>query len=405
LAEGNSRARDYSSAVALGMKPATVRLANQRAVLTIIAREPGLSNADIARRSELAPQTVSAVLDDLEAFGLLRRGPVLRGRRGQPATPVFIDGSGAYAVGVEVGWKHLEVVLISLGGDILALHREAYGYPDALSVFEIVGRHVGEMLRGLSAAERARMVGVGLAAPGGIGDPVYLSKPPGNQQALWAGVDIEDHIARATGLPTELVNDGNAACWAEYGAFKAPRPKSLAFLLIDTFVAAGIIAEGRLWQGVTGASANLGSMLVTDRRGASRFGHQVASLFTLRQQLEGAGLRFEAAFDDAPGEAAAAIVTEWVEDTGYTMAQIFLNTATVLEYEYGVLEAAVPGPLRERLLEATRRHMGQMPTLGHGLPKIEPGHLGRSGAALGAAQLRLYRRYFSRELEHMETER
>src|SRR5205085_7747280 len=114
LAEGNSRTRDYSSAVALGMKPATVRLANQRAVLTIIAREPGLSNADIARRSELAPQTVSAVLNDLEAFGLLRRGPVLRGRRGQPATPVFIDGSGAFAVGIEIGWKHLEVVLISL---------------------------------------------------------------------------------------------------------------------------------------------------------------------------------------------------------------------------------------------------------------------------------------------------
>jgi predicted NBD/HSP70 family sugar kinase len=384
------------------MKPSAVRLANQRAVLTIIAREPGLSNAEIARRSELAPQTVSAVLDDLESQGLLHRGPVLRGRRGQPATPVFVKGDGAFSVGIEIGWMHLEIVLISLGGEVRGHHREDYDYPDALSIFQVIGARVAEMVKGLGRAERERIVGVGLAAPGGIGDPVYLSKPPGNQQALWEGVVVEQRVAEATGLPTELVNDGNAACWAEYGAFSVPRPKSLAFLLIDTFVAAGIIAEGRLWQGVTGASANLGSMLVTDRKGASRFGHEVASLFRLRRALASEGFTLNVAFADNPPSGAEAVLGEWIEDAGYTMAQIFLNTATVLEYEFAVLEAAVPDRVRERLLEATRRHMLSIPSLGHGVPRVDAGHLGRSGAALGAAQLRLYRRFFSRELEHME---
>lgn len=39
--------------------------------------------------SGLAPQTVSAILNDVEAAGLIVRGEVLRGRRGQPATPIF----------------------------------------------------------------------------------------------------------------------------------------------------------------------------------------------------------------------------------------------------------------------------------------------------------------------------
>jgi predicted NBD/HSP70 family sugar kinase len=384
------------------MKPSFVRAANQRAVLTLVAREGGLSNAEIARRSRLAPQTVSAVLDDLETLGLLRRGPVLRGRRGQPATPVFISGRGALAMGIEIGWRHLEIVLVALDGEIVAAHRETYDYPDALSVFEIVAARSGDMLRTLSPAERARVVGAGLAAPGGIGDPGYLATPPGNQALLWAGVDIAARVEQATGLATALVNDGNAACWAEYGAFQAPRPKSFAFLLIDTFVAAGIIAEGRLWEGVTGASANLGSMLVTDRKGASRFGHEVASLFALRRQLESEAIDLDAVLGEAPPPRGAQIVTDWIEDTAYTAAQIFLNTATVLEYEFGVLEAAAPAAIRTRLLEATRRHILDIPSLGHGVPPVEAGHLGRSGAALGAAQLRLYRRFFSRELEHME---
>jgi DNA-binding MarR family transcriptional regulator len=41
--------------------------------------------------SGLSPQTVSAILATLEADGLITRGPVLRGRRGQPATPIILN--------------------------------------------------------------------------------------------------------------------------------------------------------------------------------------------------------------------------------------------------------------------------------------------------------------------------
>jgi hypothetical protein len=33
---------------------------------------------------------------------------------------------------------------------------------------------------------------------------------------------------------------------------------------------------------------------------------------------------------------------------------------------------------------------------------VRAGHIGRSGAAQGAAQLRMVRRYYSRELGHMD---
>jgi len=39
---------------------------------------------------------------------------------------------------------------------------------------------------------------------------------------------------------------------------------------------------------------------------------------------------------------------------------------------------------------------------GRPFPAIRIGHIGRPAAAQGAAQLRMYRRYYSRELAHMD---
>ena len=79
--------RDAFDAGGRGLQHQGLRRANERAVLTVIGFNPGVSNADIARLSGLAPQTVSAILTDLDGMGLIARGEVLRGRRGQPATP------------------------------------------------------------------------------------------------------------------------------------------------------------------------------------------------------------------------------------------------------------------------------------------------------------------------------
>src|SRR3569833_1221212 len=100
----NEAAKTFFATVARGVQPASVRQSNQRAILTVISLEPGCSNADIARRTGLAPQTVAAVLDDLEIAGLLKRGAARRGGgRGQPATPIYINPDGAYAIGAEIG--------------------------------------------------------------------------------------------------------------------------------------------------------------------------------------------------------------------------------------------------------------------------------------------------------------
>lgn len=335
-------------------------------------------------------------------MGLLTRGKAKRGGgRGQPATPFFVNPDGAYAIGAEIGWTRLEVALVSIEGRVLAVERVDFDFPDASKVFA----DLAEMVARLKArvAEPERIIGLGLAMPEGIGDMGSLLAPPPGQAELWAKIDAVVAVAEATDLDVVLVNDGNAGCWAEFVATPTPRPGNFAYLFVDTFVAAGIVAEDRLWEGAGGASANLGSMLVGNGGGEARFVHEIASVHALEQKLRAAGLDLASAMADKPSPKALAILEQWVEDAALALAQTVLNARTVLEFEFAVIESEMPGPILVRLIERVGARLLEIRSLGASKPAIRRGHLGHSGAAQGAAFIRMYRKFFSRELAHMDS--
>jgi predicted NBD/HSP70 family sugar kinase len=402
LSDGTKRPRDIVL-VGRGIQPSHVRQTNQRAILSVISLQPGISNAELARVTDLAPQTVSAVLTDLEQLNLVTRGEVLRGRRGQPATPLYMNPVGVFSIGAEIGWRHIEVCLVGIGTQVLSRVRHTYDYPDPSTIFSELAEMVAEVTASLSPAERNRLVGMGLAVPGDLGGMTSLLPPPPDQAKLWAEIDIAKAAAAATGLDVSRFNDGHAACWAQRVAHPAPRPLSFVFLVLDTFVGGGIVAENRLWEGPNGGAANLGAMLVTDGDGHMRYLHEIASLWALEQRLKPAGFGLDAAFERAPDPAVQQLLDAWVADAADALAQTLINTTRVMEFELAVIESALPPALTAQIVAQTGKRLERFPNLAHSARvPIAAGQLGRSGAAQGAALLRMHRRYFSRELAHMD---
>jgi predicted NBD/HSP70 family sugar kinase len=400
LSDGTKRPRDIVL-VGRGIQPSHVRQTNQRAILSVISLQPGISNAELARVTDLAPQTVSAVLTDLEQLNLVTRGEVLRGRRGQPATPLYMNPVGVFSIGAEIGWRHIEVCLVGIGTQVLSRVRHTYDYRDAGTIFTELASMVAEVTASLSPAERRRLVGMGLAAPGDLGGMTSLLPPSPDQAELWARINMADAAAAATGLDVSLFNDGHAACWAQRVAHPAPRPLSFVFLVLDTFVGGGIVAENRLWEGPNGGAANLGAMLVTGRDGQMRYLHEIASLWALERRLKPAGFGLDAVVDPAP--AAQPLLEAWVADAADALAQTLINTTRVMEFELAVIESALPPALTARIVAQTANRLERFPNLVHNAHvPVVAGQLGRSGAAQGAALLRMHRRYFSRELAHMD---
>ncbi len=393
---------DFFEPAGRGVQHASLRAANRRAVLTTIAFNPGISNADVSRRTGLAPQTASAIVAELEGEGLLTRGDVLRGRRGQPATPLFLKLDSAYAIGCNVGWQHIDIVLVDLEAKPIARYRRDFAWLDAGTVVSELLAALGEILDKLGSAKRSRLIGIGLASPTNIGRNIDALGAPAEQAELWRGLEMHAEIEKATGIPTIWSNDGNAACWAELVMMPAPRPASFAYLHVGTFLGAGLVAEHNLWEGPTGNSANLGSMLVCRPDGSRDFGHLVASLQSLHRRLAAAGITAPLANPlDWPWDEWEPHVGPWLAECGEALAQIILNSAAVIEFDLAVIDGVIPKPLLERLLAETQRALEALPVMTFDHPRLVAGRLGQDAAPLGASFMPIFRKYFSRDLRDM----
>ena len=382
--------------VARGFAQSGVRLANERAVMTLIGLNPGVSNAELSRLSGLGPQTTSRIVTDLETRELVLRGDVLRGRRGQPATPLFLNPDGAFAIGVEIGWRHFEVLLFSMAGTTLASIRRSFAWPDFRSVFAEVAAEVATIKAGMTPLQVERLAGIGMASPSHIERNLGRLGAPDEQVELWRDADVAAELGRALGEPVAWFNDGNAACWAEFIARPAPRPNGLAYFQVGTLVGAGIAIDGQLWEGRTGNAANLGAILVADGSGEASYVYNIASILALQQRLEAAGSGLPAGdpmnWDWAALEPVAA---GWLDDAGKALASAQLSTRAVIEFDITVIDGVMPRPVVQRLIERVEHHLAALPQ-GSDHPRVAIGHMGGAAAATGAAQLVLFHRFFSR---------
>src|ERR1700735_3741188 len=86
-----------STAMVGGANQTGVRLYNERLILSLMRRRRQLSKIEVARQTGLSVQTASAIINQLQADGLLRREAPQRGKVGQPTVPFSLDPEGAFS--------------------------------------------------------------------------------------------------------------------------------------------------------------------------------------------------------------------------------------------------------------------------------------------------------------------
>lgn len=387
--------RDIFESGRRGLSHNGVRRANEKAVLTVVGFNSGVSNAEISRLCGLAPQTVSAILIDLERGGLVTRGPVMRGRRGQPATPILLNADGGFSIGVEIGWRHLDVVLLNMHAQVLQHRHVDHAYPDAETVVDTIAEIVEAFSATLDAQQRSRLLDLGVAMPGRLADNIDLLDAPPQQAELWRALNIAAALEARSGLSVTVFNDGNAGCWAELIALAPPRPANIIYLLVSHYVAAGIIGDGALWEGPTGNAAELGSILVNRAEAAPEVAHMIASAWALRQHLHATGHSAQALPTQALDRPEFAAATAgWIEVSANALAQVIYNTTTMVEQPLVVIDTVLSADTGARLVERVRQEMTRMPTRSGRSSRVVAGQLGAMAPVIGAAELPLFRRHF-----------
>src|SRR5579871_6000737 len=134
-----------------GTKQTGVRLYNERLVLSLVRQHGALPRASLARLTGLSPPTVSEIVRELEADRLLRREPRQRGRIGQPSTPLSLDPDGAFAIGVKVGRRSSDILLMDFVGAVRHELHHTFPYPSPSHLLDLIREGSATLARRLSA--------------------------------------------------------------------------------------------------------------------------------------------------------------------------------------------------------------------------------------------------------------
>ncbi|AXS42212.1 ROK family transcriptional regulator [Breoghania sp. L-A4] len=232
-----------------------LRAYNERLIMSALRRAGALSKAEIARETGLSGQAASVIVSRLVDDGLAVKLDKVRGQVGQPSTPIAPNSQGAFSLGVKIGRRSIEAILVNLHGDVVDTRGERYAAPFPAHTIATAIAQTSELLSQLDAAARRRVVGIGIAMPGELQEwASELDLAPGALDG-WRDADVADALAKATGLPTSLHNDATAACAAEMIAGDAITSRSALYIYLGTFIGGGVVLDGKLYRGSSSTRA------------------------------------------------------------------------------------------------------------------------------------------------------
>ncbi len=307
------------------------------------------------------------------------------------------------AVGVDLGGTKMLVGVVD--SDRRILHR-ATAPSSGLTEDELLATLERELRTAVKTRPEAATIGLGI--------PCTIDRDRG--AAIMAvnlaieDVPIRDLIAERLKLPVELDNDANLALLAEHRFGSARGATNAAMLTIGTGIGGGLVIDGSLYHGSTGAAGELGHIVI-EADGPSCQGdcpnrgcvESLASGTAIGREGRAAAAREP---DSALGRAVAggaeldgAMVTDAALDGDETARDVLSlagrrigvalsSLANALDPEMiviggGVIRAGelLVGPAREEVRARALRPMNQV--------RVEAAELGPDAGLIGAATMAL----------------
>lgn len=235
--------------------PEQARSHNRSLVLQTLFHGGEMSRADLSRETGLTRVTISDLVAECIADGIVREIGVREvAGPGKPPIVIDIDREGHQIIGVDLsGTDAFQGAVLNLDGRML--HRRTVSLP-AHAEPEQAYAAVVELVRELISAADRPVLGVGVGSPGIVRpDGTVLSAP----NLSWSDLPLEQRLHDEFELPVLVRNDANAAVLAEY-TFGAAR-SDLMLIRIGRGVGAGLIAGGQAVVGGRFAAGEIGHVV------------------------------------------------------------------------------------------------------------------------------------------------
>ncbi|MDI3404197.1 ROK family transcriptional regulator [Streptomyces cavernicola] len=222
-------------------------------VLELLASGRATTRTELAGLLGAAPSTVSFTVSRLMAHGLVAEEGTVSSAGGRPRKVLRLGGSDGYALAADIGGRHARVGVVQAGGvltDVSTVPFATDEGPDtalaalAATLDTLTEQHGRPLLRG-----------IGLCLPGPVDvEPGVVTLPA--RMPGWNRFPVRAWLEERFAVPVALDNDANCMAVGEHTVQPAGRRQSI-LVKAGTGIGTGVIADGRLYRGATGAAGEI----------------------------------------------------------------------------------------------------------------------------------------------------
>jgi len=233
----------------------TIRNINRQIVLNYVRERSPISRADIAQETALQRSTISLIVDELKAQGLIEEfeGESTGGR---PPTLLRLRAAAAVAIGVDISTENTIVATSDLAGRVLE-QEEFSTDPSSKRTLNRIIDSTRKLIKKGTDIE-----GIGISLPGLVdsetGSALFIPR------FKWRDWAVAEELRVATGLPVRVDNDANALALAElwFGRPEIREVRDFIMVLVEEGLGTGIVFDGQVYHGVVGAAGEFGHMII-----------------------------------------------------------------------------------------------------------------------------------------------
>ncbi|MFE5307291.1 ROK family protein [Isoptericola sp. NPDC056578] len=301
-----------------------------RAVVRTLLLAGPLSRAELARRLERSPASITKTTQPLVTSGLIREDVAQSAEsRGRPGAPLVLQAALHRFIGVKVTADEVYAVRTDAAGQVEAAgHRRLPDVEESTVVAQIL-----ELVNELRGAGEIQALGVGLAGRMSRFDDTVRANP----FLGWDQVPLARVLEQATGIPTVLSEDARALTAGVQWSGPGRGMSDLAVLTVGVGVGLGIVIEDRVLAGPSGRVGRIGHMRVADSGPACERGHRgcASAFLTTAAITQGIGVprgRADLDLDAALALAADgdAVALRVFADAGHALGVLIAQLANTL---------------------------------------------------------------------------
>ncbi|MFG1792849.1 ROK family protein [Nocardia sp. NPDC049149] len=365
--------------------PQLLRTMNERLLLDYLRVSGPASRGELAKASGLSKPTVSAALSGLEQAGLVQLVGSLSGRPG-PTTALYdVNVRAGVVAGIDIGRHWIRLAVADLRGEFIGrrdVRNTARSAPDLVRRVRTLADEVADSAGIDWTAVHYAVIGSPGVLNADTGRLDYAQNLPG-----WGRAGLVGQLRDALGVESTIENDINLAAVGELTFGAGAGLRNFVLISIGTGVGMGIVINGELYVGNSGAAGEVSFLPATEvdappldarERGMTE---TVAAAGGVARTAEQIGLPAASAKEiftaAAAGDPRAMAV---VEAEGRRIGALVTAVAAILDPELVVLSGGIGNNL-ELLGSAIARRMAELGPL---RPRIVASTLGDDGVLTGA---------------------